>query len=251
MEGGFWSPRERAPSAAGLRDWASQSHERTSPQGWSAYRGPTEGEDRSTVTNTEANGAVPFISYHQARTGTPQAQQPMRAHRQRRSYTHHQQHGNEHRQRNEATQQPARQGQRIGNEAAKTDTDAAFRLAEQDFLSVCRNETMSKKERDHKLQRYREMVASRLDGDAGAPARGPWIPGDPLFNSTSGTRTRQHAPVEGALGRNTRNSRRAYPNQDFSVPTEAEGSSNDAGAHRSGRRRNARHGQHGCPRSPK
>ncbi len=59
---------------------------------------------------------------------------------------------------------------------------------------------MSKKDRDHKIQRYREMVASRLDGDDGAPARGSWIPGDPLLNSTSGTRTRQHAAVEGALG---------------------------------------------------
>ena len=128
MEGGFWSPRERASPAAGL-NWASQSHGRTSPQGWSAYRGPTEGEHRSTATNTETNGAVPFMSYHRARTGTPQAQQPMRAHRQRRNYTHHQQHGNEHRQRHEATQQPARQGQRNGNEAANNDTDAAFRVA--------------------------------------------------------------------------------------------------------------------------
>lgn len=244
MEGGFWSHRERASPAAGLRNWASQSRERTSPQGWSAYRGSTEGEDRSTVTNTEASGAIPFMSYRRARTGTPQAQQPMRAHRQRRSYTHHQQHGNEHRQRNEATQQPARQGQCNGNEAANNGTDAAFRLAEQDYLSVCRNEPMSKKERDHKLQRHLKKKASQLDGDDGAPARGSWIPGDPLFNSTSGTRTRQHAPVEGALGRNTRNSRRAFRNEDFSVPTEAEGSSNDAGAHRSRRRRTGRYRQY-------
>lgn len=250
MDGGFWSPRERAPPAAGLRDWARQPHERSSPQGWSAYRGLTAGEHRSTVKNAEASGAIHFISHNRARTGTPQAQEPMRAHRQRHNYTHHQQHSHEHRQRNEATQQPARQGQRTGNEAAKNDADAAFRAAEQDYLSVCRNEPMSKTERDHKLQRYRRMKASRRDGDGGAPARGSWIPGDPLFKSTSGTRTRQHAPVEGALGRNKRDARRAYPNYDFPVPDEAEGSANDAGAHKTGRRRNGRHGQHGRPDRP-
>lgn len=255
-EGWVWSGSGWV-NAAAFAKRANLSHERRRPQGGPSHEAHADEQQHRTDETLEARNFGSRMFNGPAQDDIAHQRHQPRAHRQRRSSTHHQQRGNEHRQRPEATQQPARQGQRNGNDNTTNDAKAKFRIAQQAYFLLQRHglvppvgreptRAATRQEADRVARRYWAIVASkppqRLADDIEPPVYESWVP---LSENVSGIRSGRQGQVEGYLGTNARNARRSHGNNATPIKEEPEHSSDGSGGHGSSGRRYCRPSREG------